>query len=464
MFDRDNNLLPTADQNEDPRVWLEGVEDAGALDWVRSWNAHATSSLGDPKGSATYTKILEILDSKEKIPYVGRVLDGLYYNFWQDDVHVKGIWRRCTLAEYRKEAPAWEVVLDLDALGKAEGITWVWAGSTVLDEGAGVAVDRVLLKLSNGGSDASHVREFDLKAKAFIPESDGGFVVGEAKTQMVYKDRDTLLIGTDLGEGSLTDSGYPRTVREWKRGTKLADAPLVFEGKKTDVLAFASYYRDRHVWHAFTRRMITFWTSEHKWRTPSGEYEKVPVQVWTRRAIRRAILAAQFSDANSLTRAPLARAQEDAKIDTFADQLLVELRSAWEPGNGKTYAAGSLLAVPLAAFMGGDFSGLVVLFEPTASSSLAGHSDSYNYLMLEVRLHASLDPGFRTAQSQHMLTRRAFPRAHPGARRRQVRAPLLEVHLPRGRRHRRQVEARAHPPRRRRRAARRARLRRQLRR
>ena len=95
---------------------------------------------------------------------------------------------------------------------------------------------------------------------------------------MVYKDRDTLLIGTALGEGSLTDSGYPRTVREWKRGTKLADAPLVFEGKKTDVLAFASYYRDRHVWHAFTRRMITFWTSEHKWRTPSGEYEKVPVQ------------------------------------------------------------------------------------------------------------------------------------------------------------------------------------------
>jgi prolyl oligopeptidase len=278
MFDRDNNLLPTADQNEDPRVWLEGVEDAGALDWVRSWNAHATSSLGDPKGSATYTKILEILDSKEKIPYVGRVLDGLYYNFWQDDVHVKGIWRRCTLAEYRKEAPAWEVVLDLDALGKAEGITWVWAGSTVLDEGAGVAVDRVLLKLSNGGSDASHVREFDLKAKAFVAEADGGFVVGEAKTQMVYKDRDTLLIGTDLGEGSLTDSGYPRTVREWKRGTKLADAPLVFEGKKTDVLAFASYYRDRHVWHAFTRRMITFWTSEHKWRTPSGEYEKVPVQ------------------------------------------------------------------------------------------------------------------------------------------------------------------------------------------
>ena len=295
MFDRDNNLLPTADQNEDPRVWLEGVEDAGALDWVRSWNAHATSSLGDPKGSATYTKILEILDSKEKIPYVGRVLDGLYYNFWQDDVHVKGIWRRCTLAEYRKEAPAWEVVLDLDALGKAEGITWVWAGSTVLDEGAGVAVDRVLLKLSNGGSDASHVREFDLKAKAFIPESDGGFVVGEAKTQMVYKDRDTLLIGTDLGEGSLTDSGYPRTVREWKRGTKLADAPLVFEGKKTDVLAFASYYRDRHVWHAFTRRMITFWTSEHKWRTPSGEYEKVPVQVWTRRAILAAQFSAEFS-------------------------------------------------------------------------------------------------------------------------------------------------------------------------
>jgi prolyl oligopeptidase len=224
----------------DPRTWLEQVLAEPCLEWVRGWNGRTLDALGAPEGSPTYSRILAILDSKEKIPYVGRVLSlgGVqqYYNFWQDDVHVRGVWRRCPLDEYRKPSPAWEVVLDLDALSKEEGVTWVWAGSTVLDEGEGVEADRVLLSLSPGGSDAKHVREFDLRTKAFIPEADGGFVVGEAKTGVDYLDRDTILIGTDLGPGSLTDSGYPRQVREWKRGTKLADAPGEASGTRTRIL------------------------------------------------------------------------------------------------------------------------------------------------------------------------------------------------------------------------------------
>merc|ERR1719399_2303103 len=148
--------LPTLEQpDSDPRRWLEDVD--GALDWVRAKNDDALGTLGDPKQSPTYKRILQILDSKEKIPYVGRVLNELYYNFWQDETHVRGIWRRCTLDEYRKPSPAWETVLDLDALSKEEGVTWVWAGSIVLDEGASVPTDRVLIKLSDGGSDANHV-------------------------------------------------------------------------------------------------------------------------------------------------------------------------------------------------------------------------------------------------------------------------------------------------------------------
>ncbi|KAL3928426.1 MAG: hypothetical protein SGPRY_002390, partial [Prymnesium sp.] len=121
--------------DRDPRLWLEDVEGERCLDWVRTRNAHVLESLGEPKESSLYKRILDILESKEKIPYIGRVLNGRYYNFWQDEQHVKGIWRRCTLDEYRKPSPKWETVLDLDALGKAEGVSWVWGGSTVLDEG-----------------------------------------------------------------------------------------------------------------------------------------------------------------------------------------------------------------------------------------------------------------------------------------------------------------------------------------
>ena len=342
----------TPDVLEDPREWLEEVMAEDALEWVKGRNAAALSELGDPKATQDYSRILSILDSKEKIPYVGRVLNGLYYNFWQDENHVRGIWRRTTLAEYRKTSPAWETVLDLDALGKEEGESWVWKGSVVLDEGPEVRTDRVMLKLSRGGADAAVVREFDVDKKRFISESEGGFRLPEAKSDLCYRGRDVLLVGTDMGEGSMTDSGYPRTVREWKRGTPLADATLVYEGEKADVAASGYFYHDRGETYEWRQRAVTFWTSEHEIRMPDGAFVKVPVQ-------------------------------DDAQTGTFADQLLITLRSEWAFG-GATHAAGSLLAVPLLPFMRREAVEVVTLFAPTATLSLDGQGETLNYLILDV--------------------------------------------------------------------------------
>ena len=131
----DTPTLPTLSNLRDPRTWLEDVEGNSALAFAREKNAAAVAALGEPTEDPMYTRILSILDSKEKIPYIGRVLNGLYYNFWQDATRVRGVWQRCTLEQYRAAQPAWEVVLDLDALSKEEGVTWVWGGSVLLDEG-----------------------------------------------------------------------------------------------------------------------------------------------------------------------------------------------------------------------------------------------------------------------------------------------------------------------------------------
>eukprot|EP00321_Phaeocystis_globosa_P008677 CAMPEP_0118811840 /NCGR_PEP_ID=MMETSP1162-20130426/1914_1 /TAXON_ID=33656 /ORGANISM="Phaeocystis Sp, Strain CCMP2710" /LENGTH=754 /DNA_ID=CAMNT_0006741511 /DNA_START=1 /DNA_END=2265 /DNA_ORIENTATION=- len=342
----------TPDVLEDPREWLEEVMAEDALEWVKGRNAAALSELGDPKATQDYSRILSILDSKEKIPYVGRVLNGLYYNFWQDENHIRGIWRRTTLPEYRKTSPAWETVLDLDALGREEGESWVWKGSVVLDEGPDVRTDRVMIKLSRGGADATEVREFDIDKKRFIPEAEGGFRLPEAKSDLCYRGRDLLLVGTDTGEGSMTDSGYPRTVREWKRGTPLAEAKLVYEGEQGDVAASGYFYHDRGVTYEWRQRALTFWTSEHLVRMPDGAFAKVPVQ-------------------------------EDAQAGTFADQLLITLRSEWTFG-GATHAAGSLLAVPLLPFMRGEAVEVVTLFAPTPKLSLDGQGETLNYLILDV--------------------------------------------------------------------------------
>ena len=143
----------------DPHVWLEEVLGERCLDWVTKTNASTVQTLGEPTETEVYKKLLAILESKEKIPYCVKTGDFLY-NFWQDDKHVKGIWRRTTLEEYRKPEPAWELVLDVDALGKEEGKAWVWKGKVLLDEGPGTEKDLCIVKLSDGGADSVVCREF----------------------------------------------------------------------------------------------------------------------------------------------------------------------------------------------------------------------------------------------------------------------------------------------------------------
>src|SRR6185369_11813718 len=211
-----------ATESDDPYLWLEDVSGEKALNWVRQQNAMSQKELEAlPDFEATRKRILDILDSKEKIPYVSKH-GAWYYNFWRDEKYVRGVWRRTSLTEFRKAQPAWETVLDLDQLAADEKENWVWKGYEVLYP----KYDRCLISLSRGGSDATVVREFDLKTKTFVTN---GFYLPEAKSRVSWRNRNTVYVGTDFGPGSLTSSGYPRIVKEWKRGEPLADAKKVFE-------------------------------------------------------------------------------------------------------------------------------------------------------------------------------------------------------------------------------------------
>lgn len=348
-------VLGAAERIEDPREWLEDVLGDEALAWVRQCNAKSVAALfgnEDPRQSRLYGRFLDILESKAKIPYIGRVLNGLLYNFWQDDRQVRGVWRRCTIDEYRKPAPAWETVLDIDALNAAEGEPWVWKGSTVLDEGPDVPTQLVLISLSRGGADATVVREFDICSKAFVPPSEGGFFIPEAKSRKCWKDRNTLLVGSDFGSGSMTESGYPRTCRQWSRGTPLDTAPQVFDGLPTDVSVSQFSYLDRGRRYEFRHRSLTFYESEKSVSVDGGPFLTLPVP-------------------------------NDADVSTFGDRLLVTLRSAWG-ADGVTHPAGSLLSMPLDAFVSGQQAPVTLLFLPTATASMEGFSCTRSFLILAV--------------------------------------------------------------------------------
>jgi prolyl oligopeptidase len=332
-----------ADVNDDPHLWLEDVEGEAALDWVRERNDASSGQISaSPQFDEMKDRLLSIYDSDDRIPYVGE-RNGMYYNFWRDAEHVRGIWRRTTLDSYRTDAPEWETVLDLDALGKAEDENWVWKGSRCLAP----EYRRCLLQLSRGGADATVVREYDLVDGAFV---DGGFELPEAKTRVGWLDMDTLIVGTDFGEGSLTSSGYPRVVKLWKRGTDLSDAETVFEGEVEDVSVSGWHDSTPGYERSFVARAPTFYTNEAFW-------------------IRKGKLV-QIDK------------PDDAEFNVHREWILFELRSDWEYG-GTTYKASSLVVSLFDKWMKGKGK-LEVLFEPTERTSLSGYSVTRNHLILNI--------------------------------------------------------------------------------
>jgi prolyl oligopeptidase len=332
---------PVRAEQPDPYLWLEEVTGEKALTWVKARNAESTAEL--TKGEdfkALEERLLKILDSKERIPFVSKA-GPHYYNFWRDAKNKRGLWRRTSLEEYRKDKPKWEIVLDLDALGKAEKENWVWKGATMLKP----SYDRCLLSLSRGGADATVVREFDLTTKSFVK---GGYSLPEAKSRVAWRGRDSVFVGTNFGPGSLTKSGYPRIVKEWKRGTPLAEAKLVYEGKREDVAVGARRDLTKGYARDIVSRAMTFWTS-HQFLRKGDKLIKIDKP-------------------------------DDAIAFPRRDLLFIQLRSEWKVGE-KTYPAGALLVTNFDAFLTGQRN-FDVLFTPTARKSLADVSSTRNHVLV----------------------------------------------------------------------------------
>jgi prolyl oligopeptidase len=325
----------------DSYTWLEEVASERSLAWVREQNARATKELeAAPQFETIRKRLLAVYDSQERIPQVTRRGDHLY-NFWRDTRNVRGLWRRTTLEEYRKPEPKWETVLDVDALAARENENWVWSNVACQYPD----YDRCLLSLSRGGGDSVVVREFDTVAKEFVRD---GFTLPAAKNRVSWRDRDTIFVGTEFGPGSLTESGYPRIVKSWKRGTPLDQAITVFEGCSGDVSATGWSVRERDHRREFVTRTLTFFESEH-FLVRGGRLVELPLP-------------------------------RDARVDSFRDQILVTLRTDWKIGD-RLYPAGALLAMDWARFLAGerDFQ---MLFEPAPRRSLTDFTTTRNFILL----------------------------------------------------------------------------------
>jgi prolyl oligopeptidase len=336
-------LATAALAQEDPYLWLEDVGGDKPLAWVKEQNAVTQPLLESTPGfKELHERLLAIYNSRERIPSVTKRGDHLY-NFWQDAANPRGVLRRTTMAEFRKAEPAWEVVLDLGRLSADENEKWVYKGSTCLYP----KYERCLVSLSRGGADAVEVREFDVPSKSFVKD---GFRTTESKGSVAWRDADTIYVSRDFGPGSMTTSGYPRLVKEWKRGTGLGEARTLFEGEASDVGVGATVVNEPGRRYELIRRSVTFWEGENLIRRGDR---------WVKLEVPR-----------------------DSVVSTFNGLLVVRLRSAWKPG-ATEFKAGSLISADLERFLEGgrDFA---VVFEPGERTSLQAYAATRSFILLDV--------------------------------------------------------------------------------
>ena len=320
---------------DDPFLWLEQVDGERALKWVHERNSECFDELEtDELYEVFLSQAEKLLNAKDRIPY-GSIRGKHIYNFWQDAEHVRGIIRRTTPESYRLAEPEWETVLDIDALAKAENENWVYKGISWLTPNYKLC----LVKLSRGGTDASEHREFDTTAKRFVED---GFVLPEAKSGVAWLDSDTLLVGTNWGEGSLTESGYPRVAKLWKRGTSLAEAKTIFEGRPEDIGIWPRVMNFGEETLALVEQSLTFFTGAYHVLGSDGKLMRLPLQ-------KSADLAG-----------------------FYAGRLLFTLREAWEVA-GRTYKQGALLAINAANFKAtGKLPAIEIIYIPDDRSSVEG--------------------------------------------------------------------------------------------
>jgi prolyl oligopeptidase len=337
--------------SDDPYLWLEEVSSPRSMDWVNAHNAKSQAVLeADPRYQRYYDEALAIAQASDRIPF-GRFLNGEIYNFWQDADHVRGIFRRTSLAGYQAQQPAWQTVLDLDALAASEKANWVFKGVTC----ARPAERRCLISLSDGGEDAVTVREFELPSGRFVGD---GFVLPKGKQRVAWEDENTLLVAREWQPGELGRTGYPYIVKRLKRGQPLSAAAEVYRADPKDggygVTPYVLRDGQNRTLAVLDRPLDTF-TSETYVLGPKGP-QRVGMPA-----------KASFSD-------------------MVAGRVIIETREDWTPrGSATTFPAGALVSVDLAQLKADPAHPKpTLIYAAGPRESLQGASASKGVLLLSI--------------------------------------------------------------------------------
>ncbi|GAA4769059.1 prolyl oligopeptidase family protein [Stakelama sediminis] len=316
-------LIAAQPVKPDPNLYLENIHGARALATVKRWNTRSLDALEALPGFKSYQqRALQLLQNDHQLSTPDQVVGDHVLNLWRDKANPRGLWRMTTLESFASGKPQWHTLINIDALGKQEGKSWVWKGADCNSPDH----DLCMVSLSNGGGDAVIQREFNLNTGTFVT---GGFTLPTAKSETSWAGNDALYVGTDFGKGSMTNSGYPRIVKLWRRGTPLSSAKTIATGKMTDVAVDVRVLTEGAKRYPILDQATDFFHSKRNLIAPDGHLIPLPLP-------------------------------SDAKIDDVLDgQLIATLVSDW-----KGLTAGSVVSYPMADALAGKQPRVSLVFAP----------------------------------------------------------------------------------------------------
>ncbi|OHV77371.1 prolyl oligopeptidase family protein [Ensifer sp. LCM 4579] len=355
----DSNPNQAPEHAADPRAYLNEIDGDEAMTWVKTRNLSTVDKLSkDPRYSEYLADILNILQATDRIASPRFAHGGMIDNFWQDGTHVQGLWRRTTWESYRSGDPQWRTILDIDALSKAEGKTWVFKGGDCLPP----ANNLCLIRLSDGGKDADVVREFDVAKGEFIKD---GFVLPECKQSVTWVDENTIYVTREWTPGEVTASGYAYVTKVLKRGQSLDQAVEIFRGDKKDVSARRGVLRDLDGNYVMdtSYRGLDFFNTERAFY-PNGHTD-------TQKVILPLPTTATFDG-------------------YYKGQAIYRLKSDWTSAKGTVFHNGAIIAFDLkAALADPAHVEPLVLFMPNEHQSVKNITQTKNRLVLSILSNVS---------------------------------------------------------------------------
>lgn len=326
---------------KDQFQWLEDVDAKKSMDWVQKKNDLSVKHFSDRED---FPKIesdaLKIMDNKDRIPMISFFGDSVY-NFWTDNKNPRGLYRRTSFESYKTKNPKWEIVLDVDALNKKEGKSWVFRGCHTFKPD----FSRCLIALSDAGRDAAEMREFDLKTKTFVT---GGFQLPVGKNRHEWLDENTLLIAVDSDPKTVSSSGYPMQVKLWKRGTPSSEAKVIYTAEPNDMGVYISTQCRPEGCRSVIFRAISFYETDTFFVDTKGGLQKVDLP-------------------------PVYEFQGFFKGDFY-----VQLNKDLNLGQ-KTFVKGSLLKAPI-----GNWQYLTAVFTPAEKQALQYMRFSKDHIYLSI--------------------------------------------------------------------------------